>query len=277
MPGQERDKLETRLIRDSWVNPANFIKAKDEQVKSGKSLYSTLIRMGYVTQQRVYEFFSQSAMIPFVRIADYKLDEKLLKLFPEASYRENCFLPLAKIDEIIYICMANPLDANLVSTLELQSNSQVCPLFSAPGDIDAQINNLFGPDDRYFDLENLIVTPQATSVMPFWRESDRMAVTLDMEIMIADDRVRLISSVALPASGVDVSASGKAIGAKIMFFIPQGVQVEVKFPNKDKEYLAKATVVRCTMDKGGKYIIGLKFTEIKEELLASIVGDGRKI
>lgn len=267
---EEQDKLEARLIKESWINPANFIKAKAEQTRSGKSLYCILVRMGYMSEQRVYEFFSQQALIPFVKIADYKPDVALVKLFPESAYRDNCFFPLTKIEDQLYVCMANPLNTNLVSTIEMQSGMQVFPVFACASEIVAAINAIFGPDDRYFDLENLIVYPQTTSVMPFWRESDRALLKLDVELKPVDERMQLISGAYVPATTVDISTSGRALGVRAIIFLPPTVKVMVRFPSKDPSYEAKGEIARCNMEKGGKYVIGIRFLDIKEELLKTI-------
>jgi len=274
MPMEE--KLESRLVKESWVNPANFLKAKDEQIKSGKSLYATLIRMGYLSEERVYEFFSQQALIPFVKIANYKLDPAVIKVFPERSYRENLFLPLLKIDDIIYVCMANPVDANLVSILEAQSSAQVFPMFSCPSEIQKAIDTIFGPDDRFFDLEDLITYPQTIGVMPFWRESDRLSVKLEAEFKLVDERLKLVSSSYVPATVCDISSSGKALGFKTIVFIPPSMKIMVRFPSKAPDYEAKAEVMRCNLEKGGKYLVGVKLTEIREDVTAAILKDSVK-
>lgn len=274
MPPEE--KLESRLIKESWVNPANFLKAKDEQIKSGKSLYSTLIRMGYLTEERVYEFFSQQALIPFVRIADYKLDSAVIKVFPESSCREHLFLPLLKIEDTIYVCMANPVDSNLISILEAQSSSQIFPMFACPSEIQKAIDAIFGPDDRFFDLEDLIIYPQTIGVMPFWRESDRLSIKLEAEFKLADERLALASSSYVPATICDISSSGKAMGFKTIVFIPPSMKILLRFPSKAADYEAKAEVIRCNLGKGGKYLAGIRLIDVREDIMAAILKDAVK-
>ena len=274
MPHEE--KLESRLIKESWVNPANFLKAKDEQVKSGKSLYSTLIRMGYLSEERVYEFFSQQALIPFVKISDYQIDPNVIKIFPERSYREHIFLPLLKIDDTVYVCMANPVDSNLISILEAQSGAQIFPMFAAPTEIQRTIDTIFGPDDRFFDLEDLIPYPQTVGVMPFWRESDRLNVKIEVEFKLADERLKLVSSSYVPAMVCDISSSGKAVGFKSIVFLPPTVKILLRFPSKAPDYEVKGEIMRCNLEKGGKYIVGAKLTEIREDLVAAILKDAVK-
>jgi hypothetical protein len=276
MAQPQDEKLESRLIKESWVNPLNFIKAKDEQARSGKSLYTIMIKLGFMTEEKVYEFFSRQALIPFVKVSDYQLDPQLLKMFPESSYRDNCFLPLAKVDGMLYVCMANPLDANLVSTLEMQSDGQVFPMFASPSAIYAAVSSYFGPEDKFFNMEDLISYPQTVGAVPFWRESDRLAVKLDMEFKLNDERVRFSASSYIQATACDISSSGKATGFRTFIFIPQGVKILIKFPSKDQNYEVAAEVARCNMEREGNYYIGAKFIQIKDELIQSILKDAVK-
>ncbi len=270
------DKLETRLIREQWVNPAHFIKAKDEQTKVGKSVYATLIKMGYMSEEKMYAFFSQQALIPFVRIADYKPNAEVLKLFPEASCREYCFLPLVKVDTTLYVCMANPLDTNLITTLERQSGLEVFPLFALPAQVLQAVDRYFGPDDRWFNLDDLITFPQTIGVMPFWRESDRLVIKIEAEFMVDDERMQFVSSVFVPATVTDISSSGKALGFKTMVFVPPTIKLALRFPTYQTDGNVTAEVVRCNLDKGGSYLMGVKLLTIGDALLASLLKEASK-
>ena len=121
---EHEDRLETKLIKDAWVNASNFVKAQEEQARSGKSLYATLIRLGYLSEERVYEFFSQQSLIPFVKLTDYKIDPAVVRMFPERSYRRTVFATFK--DRRCALCGdGQPLDTNLIGTLETQSGLQI--------------------------------------------------------------------------------------------------------------------------------------------------------
>ncbi|MCP4652159.1 MAG: hypothetical protein GY858_02090 [Candidatus Omnitrophica bacterium] len=272
------ERLETKLIKESWVKPNEFIKAKEEQQKSGKSLYSTLIRMNFMTEEDVYMFFAQHALIPFLRISDYELDPELLSFFPEALYRENYFLPIFKVENIMYVCMANPLDAGLVSTLTMQATDlEIYPVFGTPSAIQGAVNAFFGPDDKYFDLEDLIVSPQGLGLMPFWRESERLSIKLPVDFKPVDERVKLVSSSYVSATVLDISASGNALGIRTFIFLPPYSKVMIKFPSKDSSYEASAEVVRCNLERGGRYFLGVKFLEIREDIIKSILAEVKQV
>ena len=270
------EKLEAKLLKEGWVTSNQFVTAKGEQKNINKSLYSVLIKLGYLSEEKVYMFFAQNSNIPFVKVTDYDLDSELVNLFSEQSYREHLFLPLFKMDNTLYVCMANPLDAGFMGTLEMQAKCDISPLFGCPSEILQAINRFFGPDDKYFDLEDLIVSPQTLELMPFGRESERLPLRIPLEFKITDDRIKLASSSYISATTWDISGSGKALGIKTSMFIPPYTNMLVKFPSKDESYEALAEVTRCHLQKGGEYFIGVKFLQMRDDLLQEFLKQADK-
>lgn len=269
------EELETKLLKENWIDSSQFVAAKAEQKKLKKSLYSVLIKLGFLTEEDVYMFFAQNTNIPFVNIFDYKIDDKLLGLFPEESYRENLFFPLFKTDNSLYICMANPLDAALMNTLEVQVDCDIVPLFGCPSVILKAINTAFGPDDKYFDLEALIVNPQKLEMMPLTRESERLILRIPVDFKISDDKIELISSAYISAVTCDISDSGKSVGIKSLVYLPPSTHINIKFPSQDACYEALAEVTRCHLQRGKQYFLGVKFLEIAPDLLKNILAQAR--
>jgi len=265
-------KLEGNLIKESWVTASQLLAAKEEQKKNKKSLFSCLVKLGFVNEETLYMFYAQQALIPFVRVSDYCLNSGLVNLFPESMYRENLFVPLFKVESTLYVCLANPLDADLINTLSIKTELDINPMFAVPSAILEAINRFFGPDDKFVNLESLIVSPQTLSKMGFWRESERVAINLPVEFKSTDDKVVLVSSAYVSATASDVSASGRAVGIKTFVFLPAGTKVSVKFPTKNSDQELSGEVARANMDKAGRFFLGVKLDGVNEEFMKSLIG-----
>jgi hypothetical protein len=266
------EKLEEKLVQTGWITPKQFIKAKQEQAKSKKTIFSSLIKLGYLTEEDIFLFFSQHSQIPLIKISDYQIDPELLNLFSEEKYREYLFVPLFKIENTLYIGMANPLDTELLDILKKNTELEIYPLFAPPSSILEVIDHFFGPDDRcYSSLNNLILAPQTLNLVPFWRESERISLKIPVEIKVMDERIKLNSSGYICGTGLDISRSGKAMGIETIIFLPSKVKINIRFPSEDPSYEAKAEIVRCNVGKKGKYFLGIRFIEIKEEIIRNIL------
>ena len=264
------DELKTKLIKKLKLSPDQFSQVREEQDKTGKSVFSILIKLGLISEEELYIFFGQNFNIPYVRPADYILDEKIIKLFPEELYREHLFLPIFKIENCLYICMANPLDAEFMNMIEMRMGSDIYILFSSPFLIEREINKLFGPDEKNFYLDNLSSSPNRLNMLPFWRESQRLSVELPLEITVQDKRINLSYASYFSAIAVDISYSGEALGVKIDIFIPQGVKVKVKFITQPF-YEITGDVVRCNLEQDGSYWVGIKIIDLEGDFKKKIL------
>ena len=228
-----------------------------------------------MSEEDIFTFFAKSANIPFIKLSDYNLNDDLIKLFQESLYRERLFIPVFKIENILYVAMANPLDSDLLNMLAMQVDFEIYPLFAAPTSILAAVDKFFGPANEKFSIENLISAPRSLSMLPPSRESERVSVNMPLEIKPIDDRISLVFSSYLSATAKDVSISGKALGVRAMVFLPVGVKVLVKLSQNDLSCEVESQVVRCAIEKDGKYLLGLKFTKVDAAVLEKILANGR--
>jgi len=254
---------EKKLLEENWIDNSQFLKAKEEAQKLKKSLYAAIIKLGYLTEEDIFAFFSQETKIPLVNIFDYKLNPEILKLFREEFYRENLFIPLFKIENSLYLAMVNPLNTELINRVEKEVNSTVIPLFSPPSAILKALDSFFGPKDYYADVENLIPSlPQI--YIPFYRSSQRIKVNLPLEIKPVDKSIKLVSSSYIPATCIDISEDAEAMGVKIFLYLPPKIKILVKFPSQEE---IEAGVVHCTAQEKGFYLLGIRFFKKQKEIL----------
>ncbi len=239
------NELERKLIKDLWVSPDQFMKAEQKKGEISKSIFSSIVKLNYLNEEEIYSFFSQHSQIPLVKISDYRISGDTLGLFPEELYREHLFVPLFKIDNVLYMAMANPLDAEFINTLETRVNFNLHLLFACPSSIISAIDHFFGPDDKYFGiLGDLITSPHALNLVPFWRESERIPVNIPLEFKSTDKRVGLAYSGYIGGTSLDISKNGKAMGIKTIVFIPSNTQILIKFPSQNPSYEARPLKVR---------------------------------
>ena len=78
--------FEEILVKERWVSPNELIKAREDQKKTGKSLFCSFIKLGYMSEEDVFLFFAENSSIPFVKLSNYIVDEEVLKILPEHFY-----------------------------------------------------------------------------------------------------------------------------------------------------------------------------------------------
>jgi len=267
-------RLERHLLDGKWVSPAQLMEAKEEAKARGRSLYCILTRKGFLSEEEVFMFFAGYSGIPFVRLSDYNISEELLALFPEPLYRDKLFVPLLKMENVLYAAMVNPLDSDLINTLTTRTGMEINVLFANPSALQKVLDKHFGSPDQFFDIRGLMSAPQAFSMMPPARESERVSVDIPAEIELEDKNVTLVSGAPLSVMISDISSSGRAAGMSAPVFLPAGARLCVKFSLKDISCKVKAQVSRCTSEKNGRYSLGVQFIA-EEAVIKSLMGFGK--
>jgi len=264
--------LEERLVREHWITPNELIRAKEDQKKTKKSLFSSLIKLGYLTEEDVFIFFAANSNIPFIRLSDYCLKDDVLVLLPEDFCRANIVIPLFKIDHNLFVAMANPLDAELLINIADRTGLEINPLISSPYTILRTLDEHFGFKEEFFNMEKFIFKPQSLHKFPFHRESERIPLNIPLEFEVDDERINLVSSHNIPADTVDISRNGKALGIKTFLFIPPSVKLLLNFTSiQEGNIKAKAEVVYAKMKKSGEFLMGVKFLGIAPEVVSYLL------
>lgn len=265
--------LEEKLVRDRWVSPNELIRAKQEQKKTKKSLFSSLINLDYLKEEDVFAFFAINSGIPFVKLTDYAIKDDVLALLPQDFCRRSFLIPLFKIEGTLFVAMANPLNAELLMNLEARTELNIYPLTCSPYAIFRALDKYFGFEDNFFEMEKLIFKSQELQKFPFHRESERVPLNVPIEVKIFDVRVALTFSQTISTSTTNVSLNGKGLGIKAHFFIPQGAALVLNFISSEgKELKVKGEVAHCQMKKRGEFFIGVRCPEPSFEVSTYLRG-----
>jgi hypothetical protein len=263
--------LDAKLVQDGWVNPYQLALTRQEADKSGKSLWAILIKSGFMSLEDVTVFLAQESGVAYVDTADYSLNPAAVRLLDEAFCRQNLVIPLFKIKEALFIACANPLDTELMDAIAKVAGCEVTPLIASSGSILKALNSFYGIEDKVFELDRFITKQGPLGGLAFWRESERLPLNIPVSIKIDDDSFSLPHAGALDGHTRDISRNGAAIGLEVFIFLPKGVSISLEF-RPDKSLTAsgegirvKGETVYCRMEKGQRYFLGVRFTDISDE------------
>jgi len=265
--------LEDKLIKEYWISPNDLVRARQDQKKRGKSLFCSLIKLGCLTESDVFKFFADHSRIPFVRLSDYAIDGDIVSLLPENFCRKNMCVPVFKIDNVLFVAMVNPLDTELLDRIVRHTVLDIQPLISFPYAIIKALNDNFGYDDSFFQMEDFIFLPQKLCNFPLQREKERFLLTVPVEFKPDAAGLSLSFSGYISAVTVDISRDGRAIGVKAKVFIPPLVKVGLRFISLPRDIAdeAVAEVVCSRIIKGGEFVMGIKLLSSAPELTAYLL------
>ncbi len=93
-----------------------------EQRRGTESLEQTLLRLGMVKEDVVFECLADYFNLPFVDLDTYLMDGSVIKMVPEETARRHTLMPLFKIGNNLTVAMADPL--NILALDEVRNKAK---------------------------------------------------------------------------------------------------------------------------------------------------------
>ncbi len=124
------EKLKYDLVRDKLVSFDDLTCAEEIADKKGKNLAQVLTEEGFIREEVFLKFIQDNLHIPYVNLRDYSLDEKCLGFISAKDAKKYCILPLFRIENVLTIAMADPLNLfvinNLVKCVQCNIEPVIC-------------------------------------------------------------------------------------------------------------------------------------------------------
>ena len=118
-------KLGQLLISAQIITEDQLNEAIAQQRKNRGRLGTNLIRLGYLTEEKLVTFLSRQYNVPAVNLADYKIDPSILKLIPLEIARKYLIMPVARVGATLTIAMADPSNVFAIDDVKFMTGYNV--------------------------------------------------------------------------------------------------------------------------------------------------------
>jgi type IV pilus assembly protein PilB len=122
------EKLKYDLVREGFLDYESLSKAEELSKKDNTNLAQVLIKQNFISEQDLLGFIEAKLHIPFVNLENYSLDKECLKFISKQEATKFRIIPLFKIEDILTIAMADPLDLFLLNNLVNRINCKIEPI-----------------------------------------------------------------------------------------------------------------------------------------------------
>src|SRR5690606_21760831 len=126
----QRPRLKMRLgdllVHESIISEPQLQQALTQQQHSGRKLGATLIELKFLSEQQLLQFLAQQLNVPFLDIAQKRIDPKAVQLLPEVQARRFRALVLEDHGSTVLLGMSDPADlAALDQLVDLLAPRQI--------------------------------------------------------------------------------------------------------------------------------------------------------
>ncbi|MDD5347571.1 MAG: PilZ domain-containing protein [Candidatus Omnitrophica bacterium] len=264
------EELEKLLVQDRWVEAWQIDVARLEANSSRKSLWSCLVKLGFLSEEDIAAFFAHASGIPYVRVSDYVIAPKVLHLLDENFCIQNVVIPLFKTGDTLFVACANPFNTALTDGLAKMTGTVIEPLVAAPHAILGAVDLYFRLDDRNFEMADFIVKKSSVTGVSQWRESERLSFSAAVKIIVLDETVTLMSRYPIEGKAVDLSADGSAVGIELPFYLPKGITISMTLysgglASSGSVIEGRGEILRSAMLKSKSFLAGVKFLDMADK------------
>jgi type IV pilus assembly protein PilB len=128
-------KLGQLLVTSSVISEEQLKEAISLQRKEGGRLGTNLVKLGYVTEEKLVAFLSRQWGVPAINLSDYKIEPSVLKLIPVEIARKYLILPVAKVGATLTIAMADPSNVFVIDDVKFMTGYNVEAVVSSESSI----------------------------------------------------------------------------------------------------------------------------------------------
>ncbi len=136
-------KLGQILIASSIITEEQLKQALTVQKKEGGRLGTNLVKLGFITEDKLVAFLSKQYGVPAINLAEYKIDGAVLKLIPADMAKKYLIMPVARVGATLTIAMADPSNVFAIDDVKFMTGYNVEVVVSSESAIVTAISSYY--------------------------------------------------------------------------------------------------------------------------------------
>jgi type IV pilus assembly protein PilB len=124
-------RLGDRLVAEGLVTPDQLQRALAEQRGTREKLGSVLVRMNYLTEDKLLTFLSRQYSVPSITLSQLDIDPEVVKLVPAQLAERLHVLPVKRNGNVLTLAMADPTNVLALDDVAFFTNLQIQPVVAS--------------------------------------------------------------------------------------------------------------------------------------------------
>ena len=141
-------KLGQLLINSKIINEEQLSKALAMQKNAGGRLGTNLVKLGYITEEKLVSFLSKQFGVPAINLSDYQIDPAVAKLIPSEMAKKYMIMPVARTGAMLTIAMTDPSNVFAIDDVKFMTGYNVEVAVSSESSIAGCISENYGDGGR---------------------------------------------------------------------------------------------------------------------------------
>lgn len=146
------EKLKYDLVRDGLLSYEDIEKAHEIAISQNVNIGHILIKSNLITEEVLLKFLENKLHIPYVDLKDYELDTRCLSFISFNDAQKYKIIPLFKIENVLTIAMADPLDLFAIDKIVEKTGCDIEPVICAESLVLKKIEEYYKSDSSVGEI-----------------------------------------------------------------------------------------------------------------------------
>lgn len=138
-----RKRLGEILVNEGLITTGQIQEALEAQGNTGEMLGETLVRLGYITEEKIASTLADQFQLPFIDASNYDIDKGMSKMIPVQYMLDHLFVPLDTFGNVLVIAIAGLLTDDVINEIRERTNSEVFVYISTMGDVRKALEKMY--------------------------------------------------------------------------------------------------------------------------------------
>src|SRR5690242_20262279 len=169
-------RLGDLLVKEKIITHDQLDKALKAQREAGPNsrLGSTLVHLGFVTNEERTNYLSQQYGVPTINLQYYEIDSSVVKLIPEETAKRYQILPLSRVGASLTIAMVDPTNVFAMDDIKFMTGFNIEPVVASESAIMDAIEKAYGGSQQDANVDELLASMGEEADVELQAEQDEI-------------------------------------------------------------------------------------------------------
>ncbi len=144
-------RLGELLVRENLISLQQLQKAQDEAKKTGGRLGTLLVKNGSIAERDLTNFLSKQYKVPAISLADFDIDDEVIKLIPRATADKHLVIPVNRAGSSLIIAMSDPSNIYAIDDIKFLTGYNIEVVVASDQAIKEAIEKYYSEKGPSFD------------------------------------------------------------------------------------------------------------------------------
>ena len=144
MPTNDNIRIGQLLIKEGLISPEQLEIGFKEQKKDTDYICTTLVKLGFASEEKIFSALSRHLNIPYIRLKDKDIEPLIIQKVSAKFASHYKIIPLEFKDDALIIAMADPLDIRTLDDIKLLLGLEVKGVLASELEIMEAIHKYYG-------------------------------------------------------------------------------------------------------------------------------------